>query len=120
MKKFLALILCLLMTLSVLTACGSTASTATEQPAAEAEAPAAEAEAPAAEEAPAEEAPAEIAHKETLVIGTAEDINNLNLQTQKTANNNIILKNRMSWYALNRISIFVKREALSTKSYTLI
>ena len=45
------------------------------------------------EEAPAaEEAPAEIAHKETLVIGTAEDINNLNLQTQKTANNNIILK----------------------------
>ena len=92
MKKFLALILCLLMTLSVLTACGSTASTATEQPAAEAEAPAAEAEAPAAEEAPAEEAPAEIAHKETLVIGTAEDINNLNLQTQKTANNNIILK----------------------------
>jgi peptide/nickel transport system substrate-binding protein len=32
------------------------------------------------------------AHKETLVIGTAEDINNLNLQQQKTANNNIILK----------------------------
>ena len=33
------------------------------------------------------------AHKATLVIGTANDINNLNLQQQQDASNNIILKN---------------------------
>ena len=33
------------------------------------------------------------AHKEKLVIGTDADINNLNLQKQQDAANNVILKN---------------------------
>ena len=83
MKKTLALLLCLVMALSVLTACGSSntaASTADQSTASDSTG------------SDAAAAPAGTGHKETLVIGTAEDINNLNLQTQKTANNNIILK----------------------------
>ena len=60
MKRVLALILCLLLAFSTLTATAF-------------------AETPA--------------HKETLIIGTAADINNLNLQQQQDATNNIILKN---------------------------
>ena len=83
MKKTLALLLCLVMALSVLTACGSSntaASTADQSTASDSTG------------SDAAAAPTGTGHKETLVIGTAEDINNLNLQTQKTANNNIILK----------------------------
>ena len=79
MKKTLALLLCLVMALSVLTACGSSntaASTADQSTASDSTG------------SDAAAAPAGTGHKETLVIGTAEDINNLNLQTQKTANNN--------------------------------
>lgn len=68
-KRVIALALCVLMLDSVLAACGSGSSGSGGAA-----------------------APAGSGHKEPLVIGTAEDINNLNLQQQKTANNNIILK----------------------------
>ncbi len=71
MKKTLAMLLCIVMALSLFTACG-------EKPA---EDPAA---APADSSVPA--------HKKDLVIGTAVDINNLNLQEQQDAANNTVLK----------------------------
>ena len=63
-KRVLAMLLCLVMVLSVMSI-GATAYAEDAVP----------------------------AHKETLVIGTAADINNLNLQKQQDATNNIILKN---------------------------
>lgn len=72
-KRVLALALCLLMALSVLTACGSGSNTSGSQG--------------------GDAAPVGSGHKDTLVIGTAADINNLNLQQQQDATNNIILKN---------------------------
>ena len=46
-------------------------------------------------------------HKDTLVIGTDADINNLDLQQQQDQINNIILKNtHQTWY----FSIMVPRE----------
>ena len=63
-KRVLAMLLCLVMVLSVMSI-GATAYAEDTVP----------------------------AHKETLVIGTAADINNLNLQKQQDATNNIILKN---------------------------
>ncbi len=63
-KRVLAMLLCLVMVLSVMSI-GATAYAEDTVP----------------------------AHKDTLVIGTAADINNLNLQKQQDATNNIILKN---------------------------
>ena len=77
MKKLLALVLSLAMVFS-LCACGSSGGAKPET---------------SGTEAPAEEAAeASTGVKDTLIIGTDTDINNLNLQQQSTANNNIILK----------------------------
>lgn len=74
MKRIIALVLCMAMVMCLFAGCGKK-----EEPA----------QAGSSGAVSADGVPA---HKETLVIGTAEDINNLNLQQQKTANNNIILK----------------------------
>ena len=83
-KKLIALVMCLMMMLALISGCkpassstGDTASTG------------ADAVAPEAAPAAADGVPA---HKETLVIGSAVDINNLNLQQQQDQINNIVLK----------------------------
>lgn len=75
-KKLIAILVCLMMVLAFAAGCGKKA-----------------AEAPAAETAVAPASADGIpAHKETLVIGSNVDINNLNLQQQQDQINNIILK----------------------------
>ena len=76
MKKTIALLLCMVMALGLFTACGEKPA---EEPAdANAETPVDTSGVPA--------------HKKDLVIGTAVDINNLNLQAQQDAANNVVLK----------------------------
>jgi peptide/nickel transport system substrate-binding protein len=82
MKRILVFILSIIMVLSLVTACSGSDSKETEKK---------EDTKEAADEQKSEKSSAAGA-KETLIIGTEEDINNLNLQQQKTANNNIILK----------------------------
>ena len=93
MKKRIALLLCAAMIISTLAACGgdkkettsgSKETTAAGETTAETKAegettPAASGEVPA--------------HKETLIIGSAADINTLDLQAQQDQINNIVLKN---------------------------
>lgn len=81
-KRILVFILSIIMVLSLVTACSGSDSKETEKK---------EDTKEAADEQKSEKSSAAGA-KETLIIGTEEDINNLNLQQQKTANNNIILK----------------------------
>ena len=65
MKKYLSLILCLLMVLSVFAGCGGTETPEKAESAPAAEAPAAESKTEAAEEA----APAEVTYKKDLIVG---------------------------------------------------
>ena len=76
MKKTIALLLCMVMALGLFTACG-------EKPAQKPE------DGNSQTQTDASGVPA---HKEDLVIGTAVDINNLNLQEQQDAANNVVLK----------------------------
>lgn len=88
-KKKLALLLSVVMLLSMLTACGGSSSggnTASE----------AQPKSSAAGDSATEAQPTDDSgippHKEELIIGTTADINNLNLQKQQDAVNNIVLK----------------------------
>ena len=84
-KKGIALFLSAAMVLSLAACGGGSNSTSTTTAAAKTEG------SEAAGETKAEAVPT--GHKETVVIGTAVDINNLDLQKQQDATNNIILKN---------------------------
>lgn len=92
MKKKLALLLCAAMMATSLTACGGGKSESgnAQTEAAKTEAAGGEA---AGGEAAGGEAAGVPAHKDTLIIGTDADINNLDLQKQQDQINNIILKN---------------------------
>lgn len=93
MKKRIALLLCAAMVVSILAACGgdkkeTTAAGGTNETKASGETQ-------AGQETKAEgnDTAGVPAHKDTLIIGSAADINNLDLQGQQDQVNNIVIKN---------------------------
>lgn len=85
MKKSISLILCAAILLTTLAGCGGSSNSASSKPASGTETSTPSASTPATTDGIP-------AHKEELIIGTATDINNLDLQKQQDATNNIVLK----------------------------